>query len=112
MIKVMKCGLLKLHSKYDKMNIYETRIHILKKETFDFGMLNVTVYLFGCLFGYSLSQINIFFNKRKSFIKKSLKYLITISTTPFIKFKTPDREVSKYVRLGNTQQSDCFHEII
>ena len=53
-----------------------------------------------------------FFNKRKSFIKKSLKYLITISTTPFIKFKTPDREVSKYVRLGNTQQSDCFHEII
>ena len=45
MIKVMKCGLLKLHSKYDKMNIYETRIHILKKETFDFGMLNVTVSL-------------------------------------------------------------------
>lgn len=53
-----------------------------------------------------------FFNERKSFIKKSLKYLITISTTPFIKFKTPDREVSKYVRFGNTQQSNSFHEII
>ena len=53
-----------------------------------------------------------FFNERKSFIKKSLKYLITISTTPFIKFKTPDREVSKYVRFGNTQQSNSFREII
>ena len=53
-----------------------------------------------------------FFNERKSFIKKSLKYLITISTTPFIKSKTPNREVSKYVRFGNTQQSNSFHEII
>jgi hypothetical protein len=53
-----------------------------------------------------------FFNECKSFIKKSLKCLITISTTPFIKSKTPNREVSKYVRLGNTQQSNSFHEII
>ena len=69
MIKVMKCGLLKLHSKYDKMNIYETRIHILKKETFDFRMLNVTVYLLICLFGYSLSQINIFLMNVKASLK-------------------------------------------
>ena len=26
--KVMKCGLLKLHSKYDKMNIYELKTRI------------------------------------------------------------------------------------
>ena len=42
-------------------SIYETNFHILKKETFDFRMLNVTVSLFGCLFGYLLSQINIFY---------------------------------------------------
>ena len=32
-------------SKHDKTNIYEFLIHILKKETFDFRMLNVTVSL-------------------------------------------------------------------
>ena len=78
MIKVMKCGLLKLHSKYDKMNIYETRIHILKKETFDFELLNVTVSLLICLFEYSLSQINIFLiielQKAKNLLHKFMKF--------------------------------------
>ena len=50
--EVIKCGYLQLYQIYDNIIIYEIKIHILKKETFDFGMLNVTVYWFECLFGY------------------------------------------------------------
>ena len=60
-----------MDKKYGNINIYEIYFHILKKETFDFGMLNVTVYLFGCLFGYSLSQINIFLMNVKVSSKNS-----------------------------------------
>ena len=77
--KVMKCGLLKLHSKYDKMNIYELKTHIFKKETFDFGMLNVTVSLLICLFGYSLSQINIFLFKNTHAIKHVCSFYLSFS---------------------------------
>jgi len=34
-----------MDKKYGNINIYEIYFHILKKETFDFGMLNVTVSL-------------------------------------------------------------------
>lgn len=41
-----------MDKKYGNINIYEIYFHILKKETFDFGLLNVTVCLWLCLFGY------------------------------------------------------------